>query len=138
MIYLVEGYTRSSQAGMGQTRASSITTALAITQVHSNFLIQHCHTIDETVAFLAQVHETLVQQFPASKCRNVTTRIDSSVGIPASKFNPWSFLPKACRTYGSFNQEFSKSQKLTVGDIYQMMLLQVRYDAMMLICPQVY
>lgn len=123
IVYLVEG----TKVGQTAVRGKSVTTAMAMTQIHHNFLVQTCASIDETVDFLAEIHRELVRKFPRDKYRNSADQNASSTTPrpTGTGFDPWIFLPSKCRTFQSFNEAYSKRQKSTVHDLFQSMLMQI-------------
>lgn len=118
VIYLIEG---SSYAGPDR-RKSWIISAMAMTQVEHQFLVQNCATVDETVAFLKQVHSVLVDAIPLHLRYNA--HIEQSVDDDRP-FNPRAFLPENCLTFTQFNATYGKKQPQTVSVMFQKMLTRI-------------
>jgi ERCC4-type nuclease len=126
VIYLVEG----SLTQQTTVRSSGLQTALCRTQVQNQFFVQQCQNADESVAFLRGVHMNLLAKLPAAlTCRNRERepgripKLSSSTAPTVGDWKRQFCLP--IRTYTDFNEQFRKKADFTVGEIYQMMLMQV-------------
>jgi crossover junction endonuclease MUS81 len=132
VIYLVEGSLTQQQTAV---RASGLQTAMCRTQVQNRFFVQLCRSADESVAFLASVHARLLAKFPRHACRNRELPSPARASpflAPAQQSEPPGASVAAldallCRpvlSFSAFNAQFRKKSAFTVGELYQMMLLQ--------------
>ena len=119
VFYLIEG----SKVSFGASRGAAITTALAMTQVHHHFLVQHCQHIDETVSFFAQIHAQLIDNIPP-RCQHPPPSAPCAENRRNSTFDPTGFLPNRVWKYSTFQNEFTKTQETTIGMLSQRMLMQ--------------
>ncbi|KAF0695196.1 Aste57867_13960 [Aphanomyces stellatus] len=124
VIYLVEG-TRSLSSQATCIRGSSLQTALTRTQVQNNFLVFHGSTHDETVGFLTAIHRHIVHQFHRHLvCVNAPPRLTLPTPPPPLK-DFTQMVPVTWQPHSEFQTSFRKKAALTVGEIHQMMLMQV-------------
>lgn len=128
VIYLVEGSLSQQQTAV---RASGLQTAMCRTQVQNRFFVQLCRSADESVAFLASVHARLLAKFPRHACRNVERPAPARAGslflAEAPRAGVAALDALLCRpalSFAAFNAQFRKKSAFTVGELYQMMLLQ--------------
>ncbi|TMW66897.1 hypothetical protein Poli38472_012013 [Pythium oligandrum] len=131
VIYLVEG----SLSQQTTVRTSGLQTALCRTQVQDQFFVQLCQNADETVAFLRGVHARLLAKLPLSmRCRNperstsIRPPYFASFSASTAAVTPEDWCRQFCRpvrTFTAFNAQFRKKADFTVGELYQMMLMQV-------------
>ncbi|CAK4146529.1 unnamed protein product [Aphanomyces euteiches] len=121
VVYLVEGILSSQ---MTSIRGNGLQTALTRTQVQNNFFVYHGTSHDETVGFLTAVHRHLVDQFHKKiGCVNPPTRNLPYFPPPPqlhdlSRIVPW-------RRHSEFQSSSRKKAALSVGEIHQMMLMQI-------------
>ena len=106
-VYLIEGKW-SSQDVMPSER---LRTAMHFTQAEG-FLVQHCETADDSLRFLASVHEQVASMLPGG-----SAAVDGG-GAPG-------WLPEPRQTYAAFAATAVKNKEATVGSIFGKQLRQV-------------
>lgn len=134
VIYLVEGSLTQQQTTV---RASGLQTAMCRTQVQNRFFVQLCRSADESVAFLAGVHARLLAKFPRHACRNhelqsqgesSSLRVSpflASIQPPGAATRAFDALMcRPVQSFTVFNAQFRKKSQFSVGEMYQMMLMQ--------------
>lgn len=133
VIYLVEGSLTQQQTTI---RSSGLETAMCRTQVQNQFFVQLCRSSDESLAFLSGVHMRLLAKFPRHACRNAELHSQDNPARRESPFLPPStaeasatqtfdaVMCQPLQLFAAFNAQFRKKSQFTVGELYQMMLMQ--------------
>ncbi|MCJ1292875.1 Crossover junction endonuclease mus81 [Xylographa carneopallida] len=121
VIYVIEDYTMSTEAT--QNYHEHVMSAISSTQVVNGYFVKRTRKLDDTIRYLARM-TTLLKTLYESKPLFL---------IPSASLSPSTYLPLLSSlptphniTYASFASLVSKSDSLTVRDVFLKMLMCTR------------
>ena len=125
VIYLIEEVALSPEKQ--QRFADAISSAIASTQVVNGFFVKQTQCLDESIKYLVRMTHLLKSRYEGKPLRVIPTRaLDSSTYLPLLKQLQTQGKGNHNITFPAFASMASKSEGLTLRDVYLKMLMCTR------------
>lgn len=126
VIYIIEENMLSQEAWKGMEEA--VKSAISSAQVVEGFFIKKTQTMDETIRYLARMTRLLKQTYEAKPLYIIPTApLTMQNYLPILKDLTRRYPDRACHiSYDAFASMASKSETMTLRDVYLKMLMSTR------------